>query len=1404
MIALLLIVARGAAHPSCALACDSSLKSCHVANLTCYSQGDVFWAFSTVSLVNSSLYFFSNSTDDAFSASSWTVNANELSLVNSTVFASNASIHVNTLHIDALSNLSANGTGAYENLSRSPTNSISCGSYAGFGGGYCDRAEEVGSRGSQWFPSEFGSGVHYPSGGDSPASNAARGGGVILIKAKAISLKGQISAAGNRPLNDSVFGTSDLTEQISYSGSGGSVLIFGNFTERSGFITVAGGSVSDFSTGICGGGGGRAALHASSRAPKVITRGGVGGRSACSNGGAGTFFDSIANSIKADNGDIATESLTILNFTSNLTVSITRGALVSDLSPALKIDLINLHLSSSTLRPCYDYMTFSRCSMTLTARHNVTIAKSGTFGSTRTSSIWLHVGSELIVDTSSSIVYVNNATINASSFFMEGEILSFLSETSSSNIQIYSKLFILEPQGQAKARHIGIVGDEVVVHGILQTQMPTCNDVGSVKSPFVCFDVMGGNRVEQDLTELLHSTSYSLYIEAKYNFTLHDSAKVIGARLGICAGHMEIFGLISSSSFGCPSGKGAGAGRSSQYCTGTGGGYGGNGGWGKSAYQSRESDCTEVLPGQQYSDATTPWYEGSGGGSQMMLGGSGGGFIMLAAYKAIINSGKVTSDGGSAISNTGVFSGGGAGGSILIVTSLLAGEGEFSANGGLATESGGGGSGGRIFFNWVNTSQAGFFSDPYTNHSWVGSISASGSGANSTDSNYVFRSLGQDGSMAASSCPAGFAGVTCNECPEGMYKQGTGWAKECTECTNKPPSAYYSRQGFPDPDCPYKCPDDYRSSDVNPDCRSPLEEFVHLMGGWQVSTVGFGIYVAYALLWLTFVLCIHAKRRSRVNGSLLDKPLKQITHPEVSIPVPSKKQVCGLMSVPDLPFHIRRLYLLGHNSYISPWALALEPDPEVVDLVFPDTYSQFAQAINQHTHWRRWEHWVELCLQVVYFPLSCVWKRYRRRLKANKLLLFIQQFNEIIWRKIESRHLGNSLRLTISDCCTLACIDIVSNTHYNAKKLLYKRKTTLLAAGTGGFFTPFRIDKTDCLVQLLGYTVGASVLELDLYLDSINAVLFRLTPADILENTKVVNQLRKLVRKLNSEVLEFKGLHASLCVFQAAQSIFQGEFKPSRYTTELIDSPLETELTSLSRVSYILKPGLLLTPVNLKDLQVVHIKEIEGVSFVWELYNLDFDIPPATLKALFELKVTTEIKWTDPKLFDFNRKLFKLKARGTEIYCVGLLTVLSSIDAVRNTQAITTLTLSVLIGYRDLKGCLLFFFILPGAPFIVVLFGTLVVFFPKGLQMYIAFVAISLANIVVTLIYELRKGYPLLWFGMFLASGVVKILIITASAHLSSHTRKIPIKHARDFTSDSSSSYFQMTHSPIKELKEFK
>ncbi len=147
---------------------------------------------------------------------------------------------------------------------------------------------------------------------------------------------------------------------------------------------------------------------------------------------------------------------------------------------------------------------------------------------------------------------------------------------------------------------------------------------------------------------------------------------------------------------GLPASAGHGPGRGSYYnWRGSGGGYGGQGGWCKRV----DSSQWGVAGGSPYCASNAPTQPGSGGGSQRPTwrsGGSGGGLIRIEVGGAADMDGILTANGEDPSDTD---PGAGSGGGILILCQSFAGGANalLRANGGPGSTAGGGpGGGGRI------------------------------------------------------------------------------------------------------------------------------------------------------------------------------------------------------------------------------------------------------------------------------------------------------------------------------------------------------------------------------------------------------------------------------------------------------------------------------------------------------------------------------------------------------------------------------------------------------------------------------------------------------------------------------------------------------------------------------------
>jgi hypothetical protein len=175
-------------------------------------------------------------------------------------------------------------------------------------------------------------------------------------------------------------------------------------------------------------------------------------------------------------------------------------------------------------------------------------------------------------------------------------------------------------------------------------------------------------------------------------------------------------GTISANGEGFEQGVGPGHGSVLSNAGGTGGSYGGVGGY-PSTYN--------VTPSSTYGSATSPLSLGSGGGFDESVsntvasngaGGAGGGALKFVVSGTMTVDGTVSANGENATTGTGGTAryGAGSGGSIWIAAGTVSGSGTISANGGTMTGTdsgssytGGTGGGGRVSFGSSNYSFSG-------------------------------------------------------------------------------------------------------------------------------------------------------------------------------------------------------------------------------------------------------------------------------------------------------------------------------------------------------------------------------------------------------------------------------------------------------------------------------------------------------------------------------------------------------------------------------------------------------------------------------------------------------------------------------------------------------------------------
>eukprot|EP00850_Spirogloea_muscicola_P015255 SM000115S23934 [mRNA] locus=s115:439242:448670:+ [translate_table: standard] len=551
-------------------------------------------------------------------------------------------------------------------------------------------------------------------------------------------------------------------------------------------------------------------------------------------------------------------------------------------------------------------------------------------------------------------------------------------------------------------------------------------------------------------------------------------------------------GELSSSALGCPGESGVGRGQSSRKGTGGGAGHGGRGGFGS-------FNGSEAEGGDPYGSAHLPCELGSGSGAGMAGESNAGGGVLVLGSKAypvtLEVDGKLSADGQGAISNTldrGISgrrvvaesgdwqqerggAGGGSGGSLLLfMHHLQLGEdGVISSVGGAGDSvGGGGGGGGRIYFYWENSAVG----EAYVERANVsGRITTSG-GVGSPGGG-----RGDAGTLHTADCPAGLAGVFCQECPLGTYKDEHGSDPAlCKPCSTAmlPHHAYFVqvRGGVPSLPCPYQCVSSRYSL---PHCNTMLEDLIATFGGpWLFTIIS-------TLVLLMLALTLSVARMKLVGSDEFTAPSPH--HPDTgslidhSFPfLESLNEVMEATRVEESAGHVYRIHLMGCNAFLEPFHLPHTPPDAVADLVYEDAYNRFAEDVNALAAFQWWEGCVYGVLIVLSLPLAYTWQQWSRRHKVKRLRDFVHtEYDHSCLRSCRSRALYEGLKVSATPDLTLAYIDVFLGGDEKRSDLPPSLKDrlpmALVFAGDASYMAPYQLHSDNLLTSLLGQEVPATL-----------------------------------------------------------------------------------------------------------------------------------------------------------------------------------------------------------------------------------------------------------------------------------------------------------------------------------------
>eukprot|EP00850_Spirogloea_muscicola_P023100 SM000328S12470 [mRNA] locus=s328:66061:75568:- [translate_table: standard] len=476
--------------------------------------------------------------------------------------------------------------------------------------------------------------------------------------------------------------------------------------------------------------------------------------------------------------------------------------------------------------------------------------------------------------------------------------------------------------------------------------------------------------------------------------------------------------------------------------------------------------------------------------------------------------------------------GGGSGGSLLLfMHHLQLGEdGVISSVGGAGDQvGGGGGGGGRIYFYWENSA----IGEAYVERANVsGRITTSG-GVGSPGGG-----RGDAGTLHTADCPPGLAGVFCQECPLGTYKDEHGAAPAlCKPCSTAmlPHHAYFVqvRGGVPSLPCPYQCVSSRYSL---PHCNTMLEDLIATFGGpWLFTIIS-------TLVLLMLALTLSVARMKLVGSDEFTAPSPH--HPDTgslidhSFPfLESLNEVMEATRVEESAGHVYRIHLMGCNAFLEPFHLPHTPPDAIADLVYEDAYNRFAEDVNALAAFQWWEGCVYGVLIVLSLPLAYTWQQWSRRHKVKRLRDFVHtEYDHSCLRSCRSRALYEGLKVSATPDLTLAYIDVFLGGDEKRSDLPPSLKDrlpmALVFAGDASYMAPYQLHSDNLLTSLLGQEVPATLWYR--FVGGLNVHLRTVRRGGLLCST-----LEPVIAWLSSHAMPTLGLHGlqlSLAWFQATAS----------------------------------------------------------------------------------------------------------------------------------------------------------------------------------------------------------------------------------------------------------------------------
>eukprot|EP00929_Paragymnodinium_shiwhaense_P049268 TRINITY_DN24865_c0_g1_i2.p1 TRINITY_DN24865_c0_g1~~TRINITY_DN24865_c0_g1_i2.p1 ORF type:complete len:1925 (-),score=199.93 TRINITY_DN24865_c0_g1_i2:65-5839(-) len=245
---------------------------------------------------------------------------------------------------------------------------------------------------------------------------------------------------------------------------------------------------------------------------------------------------------------------------------------------------------------------------------------------------------------------------------------------------------------------------------------------------------------------------------------------------------------------------------------------------------------------------------------------------------------------------------------------------------------------------------------------------------------------------------------------------------------------------------------------------------------------------------------------------------------------------CHLFKSGDLPHHVMRIYLFGQNSPDDPWRFPSKVPEELVEVVDPARWHDFAKKLNSLCRkGQRRQRFAEGVLRWLYLPVG-EWLRYRIRLsRAAEAAAFVwtqsesSRVDQTFWR-LSAKNTGSyRLKFGADWNMALGFVDVLDlNKTLQDWTVRPRLPMVLAASGDGDYTAPYHLEYTDPFVQSVTQYLGRRLWNEVLL--SFN-LLARLLPQNPTEED--LEALRSSMSKVSSKVLRETDVECHAVLFES-------------------------------------------------------------------------------------------------------------------------------------------------------------------------------------------------------------------------------------------------------------------------------